>query len=208
MAIKLEDKTNVVAPNATYPYGKIRDNSGSSNGTPVNEQVYGDFHQFFAKMLAESGITANGLPDNQTNGFQYFEALLKLFYRQEARSLITTSTGFTIASSSFLSSVQISGKAKRDGNNVSISINVFGIKTATGGYSWVINVPSAYQISDGVEMSVYYHNGQVVDIFGVSGVVFNVDGTITINAGSDANALNGQSVRVSVFISGIAKNNA
>lgn len=77
MAIKLEDKTNVDAPDAAYPFGKIRDNNGSGNGTPVNSQVYGDFHQFFAKMLAESGVTVNGLAENQTNGFQYFEALLR-----------------------------------------------------------------------------------------------------------------------------------
>jgi len=75
MAIKLENKPNVAAPSATYPYGAIRDNTGSNDGTPVNTAVYGDFHQFFARMLGESGVTPNGLPDNQTNGFQYFEAL-------------------------------------------------------------------------------------------------------------------------------------
>lgn len=75
MAIKLENKTNVLAPNATYPYGNIKDNSGANDGTPVNTQVYGDIHQFFARLLALSGIVANGLPDNATNGFQYYEAL-------------------------------------------------------------------------------------------------------------------------------------
>jgi hypothetical protein len=78
MAIKLENKLNVQAPNAAYPYGAIKDNTGGNNGTPVNASTYGDFHQFFAKMLAESGVVANDLPDNFTNGFQYFEALLAL----------------------------------------------------------------------------------------------------------------------------------
>jgi len=75
MAIKLENKPNVEAPSAAYPYGAIKDNTGSNDGTPVNTAVYGDFHQFFARMLGESGVTPNDLPDNQTNGFQYFEAL-------------------------------------------------------------------------------------------------------------------------------------
>jgi hypothetical protein len=75
MAIKLEDKPNVDAPGGDYPYGNIRDNTGSGNGTPVNKLVYADFHQFFARLLAQSGVVANNLPDNNANGFQYFEAL-------------------------------------------------------------------------------------------------------------------------------------
>jgi len=73
--IKLEDKPNVVAPGGAYPYGNIKDNPGDGTGTPVNTEVYADFHQFFARMFGESGITSNNLPDNNTNGFQYFEAL-------------------------------------------------------------------------------------------------------------------------------------
>lgn len=77
MAIKLEDKPNTVAPNSDYPYGNIQDNTGSNNGTPVNILVYADFHQFFAKMMAESGIVYNDQPDNATNGFQYWLALIE-----------------------------------------------------------------------------------------------------------------------------------
>lgn len=75
MAIKLEDKPNTVAPSVAYPYGAIKDNTGANDGTPVNKLVYDDFHQFFAKMMAESAIAYNDLPDNATNGFQYFLAL-------------------------------------------------------------------------------------------------------------------------------------
>ena len=32
-----------------YPDKRIRNNDGSGNGTPVNEQVYGDIHEFFGK---------------------------------------------------------------------------------------------------------------------------------------------------------------
>lgn len=77
MAIKLENKTNVVAPGGDYPYGRIKDNLGDGTGTPVDEAVYGDFHQFFAKLLAESGVTASGLPENSANGFDYIDALSK-----------------------------------------------------------------------------------------------------------------------------------
>jgi hypothetical protein len=75
MAYKITTKPNTIAPSAEYPFGDIRNNTGGNNGTPVNRLVYADFHQFFAKMAAEAAVTLNDLPDNATNGFQFFEAL-------------------------------------------------------------------------------------------------------------------------------------
>ena len=100
MAIKLEDKVNTEAPSATYPFGNIKDNTGSNNGTPVDKNVYADFHQFFAKMMSESGIAYNGLPDNNTDGFQYWLALVEAvknncgFYT-DVSSSITVAGGIT-----------------------------------------------------------------------------------------------------------------
>lgn len=96
MAIKLEDKTNVIAPSSTYPYGDIKDNPGNNTGTPVNRATMADYFQFFAKMLAESGITANGLPDNADNGFQYFEALVKAVNNNNSAGIIETEAGNTL----------------------------------------------------------------------------------------------------------------
>jgi len=76
--IKLENKSNVNAPNSTFPYGSIKDDTGVGDGTPVNVQVYGDFHQFFAKLFNSSGLVANGLIDSEANGFQLYEALLRV----------------------------------------------------------------------------------------------------------------------------------
>lgn len=75
MARPLSGKTNVTAPGGDYPYGRIKDNSGSNDGTPVNEAVYGDMHQFFEKLMAVAGVSANGLPENDANTFQYMTAL-------------------------------------------------------------------------------------------------------------------------------------
>lgn len=77
MAIKLLDKPNVESVSYDYPYGNIKDNPGDNTGTPVNKLVYADFHQFFAKMMAESGIVYNDQPDNATDGFQYWLALIE-----------------------------------------------------------------------------------------------------------------------------------
>ncbi len=76
MAIKLEDKVNVTAPGGDYPFGDVKDNSGSNDGTNYNRLTNADYFQFFAKMLADSGVVANGLLEDNNNGFQYFEALI------------------------------------------------------------------------------------------------------------------------------------
>lgn len=61
-----------------YPNGRIKNNTGSGNGTPVNERVYGDLHQAIAKMMRLYNITPNNLPDNETNGFQIIESIVAL----------------------------------------------------------------------------------------------------------------------------------
>lgn len=76
MAIKLEDKQNVNAPNATFPFGDVKDNSGANDGTPLNRAVLSDYFQFFAKLLGDSGIVANDLLESDADGFQYIEALV------------------------------------------------------------------------------------------------------------------------------------
>lgn len=85
MARKLETQVNVNAPDSDYPYGRIRDDDGSANGTPLTEAVHGDYHQFFARILAESGVVANALPDNEYVGFQYYQALLEIISKRVGR---------------------------------------------------------------------------------------------------------------------------
>lgn len=78
MARSLKNKPQVQAPTASYPYGRIKDDTGLDDGTPVNEDVYGDMHQFFESLLNEAGIVANELPENEYDGFQYLSALKQL----------------------------------------------------------------------------------------------------------------------------------
>jgi len=69
--IDLSDPSN-------YLNGRIKDNTGSGDGTPVNERVYGDFHQLFAKLMNLSGLAFNNLPENETNGYQFIDSLRSL----------------------------------------------------------------------------------------------------------------------------------
>lgn len=74
----LSSKANVEAPSVDFPHGRIKDKAGAVNGTPVNEAVYGDIHQFFQELMARAGLTPNGNPDNATNGYQLVDALQTL----------------------------------------------------------------------------------------------------------------------------------
>lgn len=94
MARNLALKTNVEPADSDYPYGRIKDDSGSGDGTPVNELVYGDIHQFFARMFAKSGLIYNNLPDSDYSDFQFFEAAQKLWKKFGGVNYIT-STGTT-----------------------------------------------------------------------------------------------------------------
>jgi hypothetical protein len=76
MAREIIDFGRYTAPDGTYPYGQIKDDTGSNDGTPVNVLTNGDIQQFFQRLLQTSGITVNNLPDNLDNGFQLFESLL------------------------------------------------------------------------------------------------------------------------------------
>ncbi len=63
---------------ANYPNGRIKNNTGAGDGTPVNEIVYGDIHEAKDKLMRDYGIAYNGLPDNVTNGYQLVDALVAL----------------------------------------------------------------------------------------------------------------------------------
>lgn len=77
--ISLIDKPNTEAPSADFPFGNIKDKVGSNPGTPVNKLVYADMHQFFEKLMFESGVTPNGLPESDYAGFQLMTALVRMF---------------------------------------------------------------------------------------------------------------------------------
>lgn len=76
-----------------YPDGRIKNNDGSGNGTPVNERVYGDIHQTIAKLMRLYGIIPNDLPDNETNGFQIVDALIALASKNDYILPLSVDTG-------------------------------------------------------------------------------------------------------------------
>lgn len=96
MARSLRNKPNTEHVSITYPFGRIKDDDGTGLvGTPVNENVYGDFHQFFAKLLDEAGFSPNELPENEYDGFQFINALKTLIKGLDSWHNITLSNSWT-----------------------------------------------------------------------------------------------------------------
>lgn len=75
---KLANKVNVDPPDGDYPFGRAKNNPGDRTGTPVDEELLGDILQFFEKIMDDSAIVPNELPDNDYSGFQLFDALISI----------------------------------------------------------------------------------------------------------------------------------
>lgn len=78
---------------ANYPDGRLKDNTGAGNGTPVNEKTNGDLFQTIAKLMRLYGITPNGLPDNESNGYQIIDAMRALASKNDYILTIGSSAG-------------------------------------------------------------------------------------------------------------------
>lgn len=75
MAREITDFGNYIAPSGAYPFGDIKDDSGTGDGTPVSRLTASDIWQFFQKIADQAGVSLNGLADNVTNGFQFVQAM-------------------------------------------------------------------------------------------------------------------------------------
>lgn len=163
MAIKLEDKQNVQAPDSDYPYGQIKDDTGAGDGTPVNVAVYGDFHQFFARMFALSGLTFNGLPDNDYSGFQYIEAANKLW--KSYIGVLTLSANTT----ELLTYANIGYFINAEGNTVNKRITL----------------PSAATCQDGDSITVYNNSNFQIELYKFTGNNINGNSNLYLSTTGD-----------------------
>lgn len=80
-----------------YPDGRVKDNTGSGNGTPVNRNVYGDLHSNISKLMRRYGIVPNEFPDNETNGFQIIQALSALASKNDYIYPLATNGSTTLS---------------------------------------------------------------------------------------------------------------
>lgn len=132
----LSAKSNVEAPSGTYPYGSIQDNSGLNDGTPVNRDVYSDIHQMVERIMDLGGVTANGLPDNSSNGYQIIEALLAVIENQ----VVDTKR-------SFLKTQSLNHLYVTNLTNLSF------VNISAGKDAWIVDDYNTYEINSSVSYS-------------------------------------------------------
>ncbi len=89
-----------------YPNGRIKNNTGAGDGTPVNEFIYGDLHEFKDKLMRLAGIEHSGLPDNEQNGFQSIEALRDFGSKHDVIQTLTTASNVITVSSKLNTIIQ------------------------------------------------------------------------------------------------------
>jgi hypothetical protein len=76
----------VVAPGGIVPFGALKD---APSGTRVNTKMLGDMWQMLQQLAAGAGITLNNQPDNNTNGYQFTEALSKVIGNHAGQIVIS-----------------------------------------------------------------------------------------------------------------------
>lgn len=66
---------NTIPPSADYPMGRIKNDTGVNDGTPIVEENNGDIQETVTFFMNRSKTTPNGLPDNVSNGYQIADAI-------------------------------------------------------------------------------------------------------------------------------------
>ena len=66
---------NTIPPSVDYPMGRIKNDTGVNDGTPIVEENNGDIMETVTFFMNRSKTTPNGIPDNVTNGYQIANAI-------------------------------------------------------------------------------------------------------------------------------------
>lgn len=123
--IKLVDKPNTESASVDYPFGSVRDKTPTLAGTRYDKNFMSDMTQFFEKLFNESGLSSNGLLDNETNGFQLYDALKKVVRPFKVLTMIMSQSGTNAPEFTILEN-QLGGSAVASRSNEGIYIVNFG----------------------------------------------------------------------------------
>ncbi len=127
-----------------YPDGRIKDNSGSGDGTPVNRLLYSDLHEFFAKIMRMANIAYSGLPDNETNGHQLVAAAIALAGKNDFVYPISDIAGIVNIATDLAILKDGEIMMAKAGFNFVSQANIKGVQPTL----YNITVPSAFKTND------------------------------------------------------------
>lgn len=110
--------TNIDGATGDYLKGRVRDKAGGTPGSIYNEVLHGDLLQLIHKLVGDAGITENGLPDNETNGFQLKEALVYFASRNSMKRVSSTTAANVNMTSSEQDIVTFTFDANNDWDDI------------------------------------------------------------------------------------------
>jgi hypothetical protein len=171
---KLENLTNVEAPSVDFPYGDLKNNTGTNNGTPVNRALISDVIQFGQKLADEAGVVINDIEDNNDDGWQLYEAFQRLTAKKYVKQVSSEFDGesFTITRAEIQAafvgvnpfSSFVLGTGTSDSPFSDFSISVW----ALSGGIWIL-IPNTSS-AGGANVSVNNTNGNVIIILNIAAV--------------------------------------
>lgn len=175
----LLNQQNIDPATLDYPNGKTRDKTLGIPGTIFSNGLMGDIIQTFQKLIIESSITENDLPDNVTNGYQMLSALFK----HSVPNWVAPSSGIDLSNVKFVyfdnglyfhkTTVNTSTNPELDITNW---VNVFKYDTINNSFSF-----NEYKTGDisftNINANISLDFGQVSQ----SGNIITGRGRITIN---------------------------
>lgn len=132
-----------------FPFGGIKDETTTEEGTPVVEKVYGDLLSNIYAYLKDRGINFNNLQDNELNGFQLIQALKNnvniLNDQEKILSKVNNSTWrIGLKFSILVDKYFVFARASEDYNS---SIN-YSIRGDEPGTSFSFSSPSGFKSGD------------------------------------------------------------
>lgn len=145
---KLDINPNVITSDPNFPNGRIRNNTGTGNGTPVNESVYGDIHVNKDKLMDLYGIEPNNLPDNEVNGYQIIESQRALASKNDfvlALSSVSGILNIPIKLSFMLNNESVICKS---GFNLDAETQIVG----SDGVTFTISVSGSFKVNEYVRL--------------------------------------------------------
>jgi hypothetical protein len=171
-----------------YPDGRIKNNTGTGNGTPVNRNVYGDIHSNISKMMRLYNIIPNGLPDNESNQYQIIEALRALATKNSIVADINTSGGVLVASMKISHLIEGEKMYCKSSCNYTDETSIKGTNVTT---TFAITVVGDFKIGEYVEL-IKTNTGvelrRVIDQANINAVVASLN---FLKAASDAEDIAG-----------------
>jgi hypothetical protein len=94
MAISKNTQANIDDSNlAAYPNGQVKDDDGTGDGFPLIRATTSDHFEIWDKLMRLAAIAFNGDFDNETNGYQFLQALIALASKSDYILSLTTAAG-------------------------------------------------------------------------------------------------------------------